>query len=418
MRWPYLTASGILSRPIDKDAARLWRALRDHPEHVVVGLGLFLRIIVYLYNRAFWMDEASLWGNLANKRVFDLSEPLSGDQLAPFGFLIAQRALMAVLGSSNYASRLIPLVCGVLALLLFWRLVGRVLPRRPALIALVLFALSDDLIYYASELKPYSVDLAVGLAITLVALDALMGPISLRRAMVLALAAVGAPWVSFASAFVVAGCGIVLIATALQSARYRLCLVWALIGIAWLASLLVCYTLSKRLLSPYTTMYIFWNFAVLPINVSRPSELFKAAGILLEIFVNPLNLLAPAFPAAAVILPAALMVAGTASLASRARTVWAILILPIVLAIAASAMKRYPLHGRLILELVPAFFLFVAEGTEWLRTWDKSRIKPFYTAIVVLLLAHPCLATLEQVTFARLREFNSHGDLHKNRFMT
>ena len=42
----------------------------------------------------------------------------------------------------------------------------------------------------------------------------------------------------------------------------------------------------------------------------------------------------------------------------------AILVLPIVLAMVASAMKRYPLHGRLILELVPAFFLLIAQGTE------------------------------------------------------
>ena len=37
----------------------------------------------------------------AGKPILDFSEPLTGDQLAPFGFLIAQRALMAVLGTST-----------------------------------------------------------------------------------------------------------------------------------------------------------------------------------------------------------------------------------------------------------------------------------------------------------------------------
>ena len=128
------------------------------------------------------MDEASLWGNLAGKPIFDFSEPLSGNQLAPLGFLIAQRAVMSILGVSIYASRLLPLVCGLLSLFLFARLARRILARRPALIALVLFSFSDDLIYYSSELKPYSLDLAIGLAVSLIAFDALGKPISMRRA--------------------------------------------------------------------------------------------------------------------------------------------------------------------------------------------------------------------------------------------
>ena len=47
--------------------------------------------------------------------------------------------------------------------------------------ALVLFAVSDDLIYYSSELKPYSVDLAVGLVFNLMAIEALGKPITFRR---------------------------------------------------------------------------------------------------------------------------------------------------------------------------------------------------------------------------------------------
>ena len=114
------------------------------------------------------MDEASLWGNLAGKPIFDFSEPLTGDQLAPLGFLIAQRALMSVLGVSRYAARLLAArVRDRLALPVRTSGPPAIWPRRPALIALVLFAFSDDLIYYSSELKPYSLDLAIGLAVTL-----------------------------------------------------------------------------------------------------------------------------------------------------------------------------------------------------------------------------------------------------------
>src|ERR1700733_5902493 len=101
MSWRSTLGRWLFSRRLAEDFARLWRTLKNNPEAVVVGLGVFLRVIVYLSGRSFWMDEASLWGNLAGKRIFDFSEPLSGNQLAPLGFLSAQRALMSVLGVST-----------------------------------------------------------------------------------------------------------------------------------------------------------------------------------------------------------------------------------------------------------------------------------------------------------------------------
>ena len=234
------------------------------------------------------------------------------------------------------------------------------MPRRPALIALVLFAFSDDLIYYSSELKPYSLDLAIGLAVSLAALDALGKPVSVRRAAVLALLAVAAPWFSFASAFVVAGCGATLDPDGLRvgtAARRR--------GLECdrdrLARELLCLVSSVGgAISARTRRCIcFWDFAFLPVwplPMDR-ARLAAAAGILLEIFVTPLE---PGRPGLALggRHASRRVIARWApwSLARRSWPAWAILVLPIALAMVASAMKRYPLHGRLILELVPAFF--------------------------------------------------------------
>ena len=89
-------------------------------------------MIVYLSGRPFWMDEGSLWGNLAGKPIFDFSEPLTGDQLAPLGFLIAQRAVMSILGVIEIRSAAPP--AGMLdwfRVFLFARLARAVLARRP-----------------------------------------------------------------------------------------------------------------------------------------------------------------------------------------------------------------------------------------------------------------------------------------------
>jgi hypothetical protein len=429
MRWPSQNAgSSIWSREFHVDFKPLVRFVRERPETVIVGLGILLRVVVYLFNRTMWLDEQSLMANIVGKSILDFSEQLTNDQLAPFGFLIVQRSLVKVLGDSNFALRLLPLSASILGLVLFAHLARRLLSRGAALVALVLFALSDDLIYYASEMKPYSLDLAIGLAISLVALDALGKPADRRSVLRLITIAALAPWWSFASAFVIAACGSVLVLDALVSRRYRTAFVWTLIGVGWLAVFAASYEASHALLTPYTTMYLFWDFAFLPNHsvVGLPwhqgleivrADLGKAVGILLDLFVNPLNLVVPSWPRLGVVLPVFLLQVGEITLARRSWAIYLLLVLPIALAMVASGYHLYPLHGRLILELVPAFFLLIAQGAEWLGSWDRTRFRLFYAALLIVLLIYPNLTTFYQLSYRRGRDFNPHGDLHANLFV-
>jgi hypothetical protein len=147
-------------------------------------------------------------------------------------------------------------------------------------------------------------------------------------------------------------------------------------------------------------------------------RLATTAGILLEIFVTPLNLVAPVWPGLGVVLPVVLLITGSISLARRSWADWAILVLPIAMAVVASAMRRYPLHGRLILELVPAFFLLIAQGTEPLRARAAGRTRVGYVIVLVLLLGYPCLVAFKNAASVPLRDFNPHGDLRRNLFMS
>ena len=67
-----------------------------------------------------------------------------------------------------------------------------------------------------------------------------------------------------------------------------------------------------------------------------------------------------------------------------------------------------------MLELVPAFYVMIAEGTQQLR----ARLgRPAYVVMLVLLLAYPCSSTFYEAQAPRTRWFNQHGDLHDNRFL-
>ena len=249
---------------------------------------------------------------------------------------------------------------------------------------------------------------------------------SARSTLLLAGAAAIAPWWSFSSAFVVAGCGAALILDSLLSGRYRTASIWATLGLGWLAIFYVSYVSSRALLSPYTTMYRFWDFAFLPnhstVGVNHALEIvradvLKAAGILLEIFVNPLNLVAPIGPKVGVILPLVLLQVGELSMARRSWAIYLLLVLPIAMALVAAGYEKYPIHGRLMLELVPALFLLIAEGTEWLGDRDRTASGFLYKGLLILLLAYPCLTAFYHATEKRPRDFNRHGDLHRNRFI-
>jgi hypothetical protein len=409
MRWLSQNDVGppIWSREFQVDLKPLVRFVRERPEMAIVGLGIALRVAVYLINRTMWLDELSLKANIADKAILDFSEQMTNDQLAPFGFLIVQRTLVKVLGDSNFVLRLLPLSAGILALVLFAHLARELLPRRAALVALVLFAFSDDLIYYASEMKPYSLDLAFGLAITIVTLDALGKPADRRSALGLITLSALAPWWSFASAFVIAGCGIVLLLDALIAGRYRTLFLWAIIGLGWLAVFAASFEASRALLTPYTTMYLFWDFAFLPNHpvVGFPwrqgleiigVDIRKSSGILLDLFVNQV---------------------GEITLARRSWSRYLLLALPIGMAMVASGYHLYPFHGRLMLELVPAFFLLIAAGMEWLGSWDRTRFRLFYTGLLIVLLSYPCVMACYQPFGRRDRPFNRHGDLHANVFV-
>jgi hypothetical protein len=360
------------------------------------------------------MDEASLMGNINGVPIFEFSGYLRGDQLAPFGFLIVERSIAKVLGLSGYVSRFFPLVCGIASLWFFRALATRWLYPRAALVALLLFALSDDLVYYSSEMKPYSSDVTVSLAILLATSHLATPPAKGKWLGITGLLTVAAPWLSFPSSFTVAGCGGALIADRLRGRHWNDLARLLTLAFCWLISFALAYRAARALLHPATTMYVFWDFAFPPIPPRDLAAASKLAGILLEFFANPLNLVAPDFPVVSLLVPLFLLLAGGCALARREWTVFLCLVMPVVLAVAAAALRRYPSHGRLVLGLVPCFYLLIAEGTSWVHHTFGRRLS---IVVLFLLLFYPCTSTLYEVMGRRERYFNAHGDLHDNVFM-
>src|SRR5690606_8442193 len=128
----------------------------------MIALGVFLRLRQYLANRSLWVDEASLALNIIHRTFAELVQPLDYEQGAPLGFLFIQKFFVLVFGNQEYVLRLFPLISGIVSTYLIYRIASEYFGKF-GIFATFLFAISEWMIYYSSELKQYSSDVMIAL---------------------------------------------------------------------------------------------------------------------------------------------------------------------------------------------------------------------------------------------------------------
>src|SRR5262249_32791339 len=149
---------------------------------LLIALGAALRVWQYAANASLWADEADMALNLVRRSVAGLLAPLDYRQVAPIGWLLAEKAVIAVLGDGELGPRPVPPPASLAALPLFAAVARRTVDGPAALLALGLFAASPTFVFYATQVKPYASDVAVGLLVLLGVLDLLEHGASRGRA--------------------------------------------------------------------------------------------------------------------------------------------------------------------------------------------------------------------------------------------
>lgn len=371
-------------------------------------VGVVLRLADYGTNRALWMDEEALAESVVGRPILEFDRPLARDQLAPPGFLAMARASDRLIGHSSYALRLMPLAFGIAVLFVARALARRLLAPAAVPIAIGLLAVGDDLIYYSGEFKQYSSDVLIALGCSVLVWDLAVRPFSRARlALATALGSL-AFWCSFTAIFVLATAGLWLAGNALVRRDGRR-LVWlALMGAVWLVNFGLSYVVSRRLLAPGDWMWIWWGFAFLPLPPRSFADVSHLFWTVANLVTNPAGLDTPFTPIGTGLLGLALALVGATRL-GRKRD-WGALALclgPIALAMAVSATRAYPFHGRLILFAAPLVCFLMAEGT---ATLARPRWWPFLAAIMLAFSIVPVSRFAIAFEKPRGRSFDSHGD--------
>ncbi len=345
-------------------SARLAFAVRRAWPAIITGVlafGVLLRLRQYAGRRALWLDELSVALNLASRGFLELLRPLDYNQAAPVLFLWVQELATRIGGLGELPLRFAPLVCGVALLPVAWIAARRLLEPWAAACAVLLLAVSPLLVWHANEAKPYAGDALASAAMIVLALRTLDAPADPARWRWLAAAGVVALLGSTPAAFVLGGVGLALALeprirrdwTTLRRAAGTLAV--------WAATFVTVYFAFYRPVARSGFMQRYWAAEFLRIDPSLPGTLWhEAIGLLEAAFLPYVAGTALTVAASIGIGLAAVGAVHTARRHGVARA--ALLVTPLVLAVAASLLRRYPLEPRLFLFAVPPLALLLLGG--------------------------------------------------------
>lgn len=354
------------------------RTLRYLP-YFIIGIGMLMRLLVYLQNNSMFIDEANIARNIFERGYARLAQPLSYEQYAPPIFLWIVKTTTNFGGYSEYAYRIYPLLCGIGSLWLMYAVLRRYTNHTALWYGLLLMSTGYIYISYANVTKQYVPDMLICLWLVWLALD---NEIQHKKAgrlfLIWALAGSLAIWSSMPSVFILAGVGLYYFIAAIQTKTWkRLWFIFAA-AIVWVAQFIFYYLaiLKPQINSTYLfnchKEYFFYDpvsRAVLDHNIELASNFLATPGGHQTIAIG-LHLLC--------------MVIAIVYLLRRQAAKAMLLIVPIAAVLVAASQHQYTLIARVMLFVTPMMLVLVCVGLE--KLLNTRFIAVSYFVVLVCLV--------------------------------
>jgi hypothetical protein len=367
-----------------------------------LAVGIAARLIRYLLRFPLWGDEAMLATNLVDRDYAGLMQPLNFHQVAPLLFLWIEHTAVKLLGFNEWSLRLFPLVCSLASLFFFERL-ARLLLRGTALVLAVgIFAVTYSGLRYASETKPYGVDLMVSTLLLWLAVRWWQRPSKVRWLWALTAVTPVALGISYPAVFIAGGVSLT-IATVLAGRMHRPerdeypgWWVWFAYNLILLGSFLTWYKLAvgAQTGAELSVMGRMWEDTFPPLH-SLPALVAWLA----RVHAGPLLAVPVGGDHWGSIGTTLLCLVALGSLIrNRSYRLLVLCSAPFALNLIAAAMHRYPYggHMRLAMHLAPLISILAAIGLAAILQW----VRPIWLAKV---LAVPPLTTSGRPTIIAAR---------------
>ncbi|MEB3210214.1 MAG: glycosyltransferase family 39 protein, partial [Leptolyngbyaceae bacterium] len=350
-----------------------------------LGFGALIRIIQYASNRSLWADEAKIALNIIQLSYREFLQPLPYEQAAPPGFLFVEKLIVQLFGNSEYSLRLFPLIASLVSLILFYLISRYYLNRIDSLIANALFACNQYLVYYASEVKQYSSDVAINLFVFLTLVVFRPEKLTFPRAVAIGLVGAIALWFSHPVVFVLAGVEGTRLIVDLINYNKRHQSDWMnrlLMYGCWLVSFAIFYSVTLTDIRNNQFLPFTWDNEF----PEHPLDLFWFLEAFRSFFYKPL-----AFPPVISELAIILFVWGAIWLFQNRRNHALYLTTPIGLTLLAGYLNQYPFDNRLILFLLPYWIVLLIFGMRQCLNIAYIQRSFFRYVLIVAVLGFPII---------------------------
>lgn len=231
--------------------------------YTLIAMGVAQRLRQYLANRSLWADEATLANNIVNRDFLALTLPLNGNQGAPIAFLWVEKLFISIFGNKDYILRMFPLLAGLSAIYLMYR-VAKLYAGDFGVFALLLLNLSWPIIYYSSEVKQYSGDVMIALLLLWLAYPCFRSSPLKKNYLHLGAAGVLSIWFSHPAALILASICPLLLVWSISHQMRRQSLWTLILGCVWGFNLAISYIISIQQLTTNPELQSYWQADFIP----------------------------------------------------------------------------------------------------------------------------------------------------------
>ncbi len=335
---------------------------------------------MYWQNRSLFIDEACVSYQLIDRDFAGLFDNLKY-QYAPPLFLVLVKLMTLVFGANEYALRLIPLLAAIGSIPLFYLLCKRFLTERFTLFPLYLFCFGMPILQYATEVKQYSLDVLITIALVYLALSKPPRRWGIEWTLFWSISGALVVWLSMPSVFILFSVGMSWWYTQYKNQDWEAFKKTIPVVTVWLISFaayffgIIYNDLGLEGLEAYHARFF------LPLPPTNGAELEQFYEILITFYRTAIG---STFVAIVFGLGATFL--GWYDLQIKKQShVMILLGLPFLVAMIASGFYMYSLIPRLTLFLMPLLLLSIGLGQAWLIERSPLILKGFWVGILLLI---------------------------------
>jgi len=370
---------------------------------IIIGVGIMLRMALYLQNRNLIIDDANIVRNVQERGFLELVLPLSYESYAPPVFLWAEKFVSLFWNYGEKAMTFYPLVCGIAALFVFRNIMKRYVSDFALLLPMALMSWTYLLIKYSVMVKQYMPDAFIALLIVHFALskDIFAMP---RKKFVLfwVIAGTISIWASMPAVFMLAGVGFYYAWTCIKAKQWDYARPLILLAAIWIAQFGIYYwfILKSQIQSDYLQNYHHEYFLhALPAN----SEEWQHNWMRIKEILNNTG----GFAQYSLYATIAFISLGLVNMIRKNFGLFVLVAGPVFLTLMAAALNQFSLIDRLILFIMPLLIFTIGYGTGWVL-----EIRSILVPIVILYIGIDMMKNFNQ--FKLFHEFQGFHEMTEN----